>query len=315
MSKGQPKRNGNFWESAKFNNTTFMQYYNRLTELAISMFEWKNLPDSIDVRFLELALFSDGMAVFFKDDDIGYLALRTMIGGHLNVYQIPTIRTAYASSGYNKVLNEDNSVIIFNNLLHTNCLLEIENFAKRLYNLDRIIDINANAQKTPLFISCDEKQRLTMKNLFMQYDGNAPVIYADKQLNPNAIKVLQTEAPYVCDKIYTLKTQIWNEALTYLGISNTNIQKKERLISDEVTRNMGGVIASRYSRLEARRQAADAINKMFGLEIEVNYREDFRELDDEFIIEDKDESKTATPMVVDLRTKTHIGEQVGGNNE
>ena len=263
------------------NNYTFMQYYNRLTELSISMFEWKNLPESIDTRFLELVLFSDGMAVFFKDEVMGYLSLRTMIGGHLNIYQIPTIRTAYASNGYNKQLNEEDSVIIFNNMLHTNSLLDVEMFAKRLYNLDRAIDVNANAQKTPILISCDETQRLTLKNLYMQYDGNIPVIYGDKNINPNALKVLATGAPYVADKLYQLKVQIWNEALTYLGISNINITKKERLITDEVTRNQGGVIASRYSRLQARRQACEQINKMFGLDIWCDYREDFQTIDDE----------------------------------
>lgn len=277
---GKIKNNRQFWESASMNNYTFMQYYNRLTELSVSMFEWKNLPESIDPRFLELVLFSDGMAVFFEDEVMGYLSLRTMIGGHLDIYQIPTIRTAYASNGYNKMLNEENSVIIFNNLLHTNSMLDVEQFSKRLYNLDRIIDVNANAQKTPILISCDETQRLTLTNLYMKYDGNVPVIFGDKNLNPNSLKTLTTDAPYVADKIYQLKTQLWNEALTYLGISNVNITKKERLITDEVTRNQGGVIASRYSRLEARRQACNQINKMFDLDIWVDYREDYQIFDD-----------------------------------
>ena len=56
------------------------------------------------------------------------------------------------------------------------------------------------------------------------------------------------------------------------------------MVSDEVVRNQGGVIASRYSRLNARRQAAEQINKMFGLDIEVVYRDDFREADDELLI-------------------------------
>ena len=90
----------------------------------------------------------------------------------------------------------------------------------------------------------------------------------------------------MCDKLYTLKTQIWNEALTYLGISNISIQKKERLITDEVTRNQGGTIASRYSRLESRRQAVEKINEMFGTNVEVNYREDFQQVDNDTIPED-----------------------------
>lgn len=269
-----------FWESAKLNNYSFKQYYNRLTELSVSMFEWKNVPDTIDIRFLELALFGDGLAVFFYDDVLGYLALRCAIGGQMNVYRIPTKRRAYAANGYNKNLDESNSVIIFNNYLHTNSMLDVELFARRLYNLDRAIDVNANAQKTPILVQCDENQRLTLKNVYMKYDGNEPVIFGDKNLNPNSIKVLQTGAPYVADKLYQLKTQIWNEALTFLGISNINVTKKERLITDEVTRNQGGTMASRYSRLEARRQACDEINRKFGLNISCDYREDTRLADD-----------------------------------
>ena len=268
-----------FYESSRRNNRTYIQYYNRLMELSVSMFEWKNLPESVDPRFLELALFGEGMAVFFKDEVLGYLALRTMIGGKLNVYQIPTERRAFASNGYQRELNEKNSVIVFNNLIHTNSLLDIEQFAERLYNLDRAIDVNANAQKTPILISCEESQRLTMKNLYMKYDGNQPFIFGDKNLSPNALKVIKTDAPYVADKLYQLKVQIWNEALTYLGISNINITKKERLITDEVTRNQGGTIASRYSRLEARRQGCKMINDMFGLDIWCDYREDFQVID------------------------------------
>lgn len=276
------RKNQNFWESAKYNNASFMEYYNRLTELSISMFKWTNVPDTIDVRFLELILFGDGMSVFFKDEDLGYLALRCMIGGHLNLYNIPDERKAYASNGYNMPLDESNSVIIFNNKLHTNSVLTVENFARRLWNLDRTIDVNCNAQKTPILISCDETQRLTLKNVYMQYDGNQPVICGDNNLNPNSLRVLSTGAPYVADKLYMLKTQIWNEALTYLGISNVNMTKKERLISDEVIRNQGGVIANRNSRLKERQSACEQINRMFGLDI-------WCEFDDDMVLTDNED--------------------------
>lgn len=268
------RKNANFWESAKYNNASFMEYYNRLTELSISMFKWTGVPNTIDVRFLELILFGDGMSVFFKDEDIGFLSLRCMIGGHLNLYNIPDERRAYAANGYQMELNEENSVIIFNNKLHTNSVLTVENFARRLWNLDRTIDVNCNAQKTPVLISCDETQRLTLKNVYMQYEGNQPVIFADKNLNPNSLKVLSTQAPYVADKLYMLKTQIWNEALTYLGISNVNMTKKERLISDEVIRNQGGVIANRNSRLKERQSACERINKMFNLNMWCEFDDD-----------------------------------------
>lgn len=270
-----------FDESMVLNNLTYRQYLNRLTELAISMFEWKNLPDTVDARYLELHLFETGCMVYFKDEVIGDLCLDCIVQGRLDVYGNPLLRRAYSGyNNYQKLLKYNNSVIIWNNYLHGNSILDVEMFARRLYNIDRIIDVNANAQKTPVLLQGTEKQRLTLLNLYKEYDGNAPFIFGDKNLDINSLKAFSTNAPYVCDKLYQLKTQIWNEALTYLGISNINIQKKERLITDEVTRNQGGTIASRYSRLESRRQAVEKINDMFGTNIEVNYREDFQQVGD-----------------------------------
>lgn len=273
-------KNKQFWESARMNNGTYRQYYNRLVELAISMFEWKNLPDTVDPRFLELTLFADGQAVFFKDEELGYLALQNAMNGDFDVYRIPINRRAFAVNGYQRKLTNKDSVIVYNNYLHTNSRLDADMFARRLYNLDRAIDVNANAQKTPVLIKCSQEERLTLLNVYKQWDGNEPLIMGDKGLNTNAMTVLKTDAPYVCDKLYQLKTQIWNEALTYMGISNINVQKKERLITDEVTRNQGGTIASRYSRLNARRDACKKINAMFGLEVWCDYREDYQTVDD-----------------------------------
>lgn len=271
--------NGQFEESALLNNISYMQYFNRLTELAISMFKWQNLPPTVDPRYIELHLFQNGSMVYFNDDVVGNLCLDCLPNGSFDVYGNPVNRRAYSSyNNYQRDLNEDDSIIIWNNYLRTNSITDIKLYSKRLYLLDRIIDVNANAQKTPVLVQGTEKQRLTLLNLYKEFDGNSPFIFGDKNLDLNALKSLNTGAPYVADKIYQLKTQIWNEALTYLGISNINIQKKERLITDEVTRNQGGTIASRYSRLQARREAVDKINAMFGTNIRVDYREDFQEI-------------------------------------
>lgn len=265
-----------FGESATVNNLTYMQYLNRLTELSVSMFEWKNLPSTVDARYLELHLFETGSMVYFNDEVIGNLCLDCLPSGRLDVYGNPVLRRAYSGyNNYQKLLKESNSVIIWNNYLHTNSVLEVKMFAKRLYNLDRIIDVNANAQKTPVLIQGTEQQRLTLKNLYKEYDGNSPFIFGDKNLDLNSLKCLQTGAPYVCDKLYNLKQMYWNEALTYLGINNTGAQKRERMLSIESSQAQGGTISSRYSRLQSRREAVEKINAMFGTNIEVNYREDF----------------------------------------
>lgn len=307
------RRRTNFRESAERNNVSYMHYIERLTELAISMFEWTNLPPSIDERFLEMTLFHNGSAVFFRDEDMSevqdeqFLALPVAMSGGFNVYRIPIRRRAYAVNGYTRNLDIDNSVIIYNNMIRTNSIMIVKMFASRLWDLDRSIEVNARAQKSPVVLQGSQEQRLTLLNLYKEVDGNAPVILADKNLDlNNVIKAINTEAPYVADKLYQLKTQIWNEALTYLGISNLNIQKKERLITDEAIRSMGGTIASRYSRLQSRRKACELINKMFGLNIWVDFREDFRQTDDEYMVEGDSGENMLEPMVLDLRTRSPI---------
>lgn len=292
-----------FDESLINNTHSYVYYKQKLTELAISMFEWKNLPSTCDERYLELALFTDGKAIFFRDEIIGFLTLNCLVQGRLDIYGEPILRRAWSKyNNYQVMLKGSNSVIIWNNYLRTNTYPDIVMFAKKLYNLDRAIDVNANAQKTPVLIQATEKQRLTMLNLYQKYDGNEPFIFGTSDLDVNNLSVLKTDAPYVSDKLYQLKTQIWNEALTHLGIANLNIQKKERLVSDEVVRNLGGVIASRYSRLETRRKACELINNMFDLDIECNFREDYREADDEVMIAGESGDGKVTPMATDFRT-------------
>lgn len=265
-----------FWESAKMNAATYQQYYKRLLNLAVSRFEWLGLPETVDPRFLELTLLTQGRALFFKDEYLNtgeFLALRFAGGGQLDFYRNPTRRNAIADNGYHAERSNKDSVIIYNNYLRTPSMLDIECYAKRLYNIERIIDVNVNAQKTPVLISCAEPQRLTLLNLYKEYDGNAPVIYGDKKLDTSGVSALQTGAPYVADRLNALKYQIWNEIYTYLGYASITETKRERVIRDEAQQMAAGALASRNSDLQARRDACKQINKMFGLDIWVEFRQ------------------------------------------
>lgn len=255
------------------NQRTFVDYYYRLLELVVNVFEWKNLPEEIDERFLELTLAELGYAVFFYDEILEkYLALTCMFGTPLSVYRIPEQRRAYAVNGYQRELTSTDSVMIFNTYLHQSSVPTIELYARRLYEIERAIDVNVKGQKTPRFILCDESQRMTMVNMFKQYDGNEPLIVGAKNLDLDSFSMLDAAIEFKADKLEVLKKQIWNEALTFLGIQNNSSDKKERQVSEEVEVNFGAVEAQRYTRLNARRQAAEQINKMFGLNIEVDFR-------------------------------------------
>ena len=279
MGRSRTQADRQFWWTGKNNIRTDNMFFYQLLDMAINVFEWKNLPDEIDPRFIELVLINTGRILFFKDEDMlnpdgdkgRYLMLRTAVGGTWSVYDVPNMRRAYASNGYQKILDEKNSVIMYNNYLRMPDIWVIQQFAQRLYECQRTIDVNVIAQKTPVLIVCTDENRLTMKNVWQKYDGNEPMMMVDKSFDLSSIKVLNMEAPYVASNLQNLKKEIFNECLTYLGIANIASVKKERLISDEVTRNLGGTEVEKHVRLNARKEACEKINKMFGLNIDVEY--------------------------------------------
>lgn len=247
-------------------------YFNRLRDYALSLFEWSGLPDTINERFLEIKMLEEGQVVFFEDNKLGYLALPVMYGQNLNVYQEPTVYRAITST-YNKELSPDNAVIIWNNLSRTNIMPTIRAYARRLYQVERTMDVNIHAQKTPVLILAEESQRLSLQNAYMDYDGNEPFIFGNKSgFDLEAFQVLKTDAPFVSDKLMTYKHNLWNEAMTFLGIGNAKQDKKERLVSDEVSANDEQIFSSREVMLIARRQACEKINEMFNLNISVDFK-------------------------------------------
>lgn len=264
------------------NQDTATMFMWRLMNLAISVFKWDNLPEGVDERMLEFWLLRDGFVGFFYDEALksderrrapeGYAVLPMMIQGQWDIYEYPRDRRAYAVNGFNYECTEDNSVIIFQNYLRVPMWLTLWQYAFRLAETQRTIDINCKQQRTARIIRCSEDQRLTYLNAAKEVDEGRPWVHGDKNFDLDAFQVFDTTTPYVANELQTYKHQLWNEALTYLGIENVNTDKKERLISDEVVNNMGDVEAERFTRLNARKQACDEINRLFNLDVKVDFR-------------------------------------------
>jgi hypothetical protein len=261
-------------EPAKtLNMQTFQDYYSRLRLLALSIFEWQGLPESISIRYLEQSLFEQGRVFFFEDKKMGHLCLRGGPDSALNVYGDPLKVRVFGANGYNRELDPGQYVMIRNNLDTRPTEPTIRLYAQRMSQAERSLDVNIAAQRTPMLLICEEKQRLTLKNVYAQYSGNEPVIFADKSMNPDMIKSIKTDAVYVGDKLMLYKRDLWNECLTFLGINNANTDKKERLITDEVQANDQMISLSAQVMLLTRQQAAAEISKLFGIQVTVQPRE------------------------------------------
>jgi len=266
-----------FFESLYNNQATYADYMNRLKKVATSIFEWVNLPDSMNARYLEETLFYYGMAALLKDENYGFINTRCASNGVINIYGLPTSLNCFSFdfsrskklyTGVNLNSDEDDTcILVMNNWDRIPTVATIQLFAYRLYEAETTALTNIRAQKTPILITVDETQRLMMENMYSQYEGNRPVIFGDKkQLQDGVIKAIKTDAPFIADKVMDYKKEIWNEALTYLGINNIMINKKERLITDEANSNNELINMNLQSFLVPRIEACKQFNKKYGLE-------------------------------------------------
>lgn len=268
------------------NDETFIDFLERFKQVALSIFEWVNLPAGLDSRFLEKTLYYDGKAAFLYDKEKGFMNLRACTNGNLNIYGLPTRLNCYSygMSKYRQVyygkneLNqrrkEDECVLVLNNFDAKPTATAIELFAWRMYNAERSSDTNIAQQKYPVLIVTDENQRLTMQNLYKKVENNEPVIFGDSKLNDiSKVKTFNTGAPYVADKLQDYKKIILNECLTFLGIQNLN-EKKERLIDKEASSNNELINLNLQARLAPRQEACKLFNEKYGENISVKVRSD-----------------------------------------
>lgn len=295
------RQNYKFVDSALVNDLTFTDYLNRFKKVALSVFEWVNLPKSMNAQWLEKCLYYNGMATLLKDKNYGFINTNCCSNGKLNIYGLPTNLNCYSfeyqtnrklytglMTGLTEAQKEAREyyecILVQNNWDRTPTAGSMELFALRLYEAERTADVNIKAQKTPIMVLVDEEQRLLMENLYNQYDGNRPFIFGDKkQLGSDVLRAIKTDAPFIADKIIDYKKEIWNEALTFLGINNIMVDKKERLITDEANSNNELINLNLQSYLAPRQEACRQFNEKFGFtgtdkEISVRVRSDLHNI-------------------------------------
>lgn len=264
-----------FRDSIILNNSTYNDYLYRMKKIALSMFEWQNLPKSMNARYLEMCLYYLGQAALLYHEKFGFINTQAADSGYVNIYGLPTkvncfsyrfndTRELYVPTD-SPTSPEEDCILVMNNYDRIATEPTVALFAERLAEAQRTADVNIKAQRTPILLPTDKRQYLTMKKVYEEYDGNSPVIYPDKNIgDKDMIKAVKTDAPYIADKIMEYKTSIWNEFLTFLGVSNLN-EKKERMIDSETDSNNELINLNMQSYLIPRKEACELFNEKFGL--------------------------------------------------
>lgn len=253
------------------NFSTYQMYLRQLLTLAENVFEFENLPEFIDVSYLNKQLLRKGSVAFFKDDVMGVIALPYTNIGSLDVYGRPKTIQVIARNGYTRTLKQGEFVIMYDNNGRYPLLIDIYQNSERIALCKRVIDINIAQQRTPRIWLTKNDQKRSVEDLVNEIDGNVERVLAYDNLNLDDVQAICEPAPFVADKIDMHLDKEWAEFFRLIGIANLMEQKRERVIQDEMTASMGGTIASRYSRFEPRKRAIEEINKKFGTNIKVKY--------------------------------------------
>ena len=254
------------------NLKTFQMYYRQMKNLAENVFKFNNLPEYIDLSYLNRTLLNNGAIAFFKDEVLNeVIALPFGSYGSLDMYGRPINIEVNGDNGYKRYLKKGEYVIMYDNTSKYSLKLDIAQLAERIALCVRTQDINIVHQRTPRIWKCDSNTEKSVKDTINEIDSNVETVVSTRDSAFADIQGVLNPAPYVTDKIDDHLDKLWAQFYALIGVANLSIQKKERMITDEMSASQGGTIVSRYSRFEPRQRAIEKINEKFGLNMSVEY--------------------------------------------
>lgn len=279
-------KNNKGYENAEVNKQWWYQFYLEFfIRLTTSYFTWKNLPDSVDPLFLEKALVMKGYIAFFNNEDVGFVCARGAMGNRLDYYDHPTTFDPVTNASairfprvginwYRENLDPNKAVIVGNNNTYSSTVGWLRGFCWKLAEIEQTIQLNRNAQIRPFVVLTEKSLSLTMKNVFNKLMQQEPVVWLEAQKNKQGqldpiqlqdrATVLNTQAPFILDKLHDEKQRVINQVLTGLGINNNAVDKAERLVKAEATANNGLINGCIEVMLKPRQSAVEFINEIWG---------------------------------------------------
>lgn len=267
-----------FYKDLEERSREYQNIFNRYKNMSLNMFTWENLPSNLESRHVEEALFNYGLAMLFKPSgeeigltttefENGFLILGANNGTNYNVLGDPT---TYIANGYGQTFTRhvDDCVICRNNPLSIPSINYIIEFADKMNEVSRSIKANVKQQKFPFIIPCTAENEYTMKTLFDKINDGDLAIFKDESLDLTGLKVLDTKAPFVVDKLNEYRFELEREILTFHGLNN-NFEKKERLLTDEINANNDYIDSNIDLMFNMRKDFCKKANEKYGLNLRV----------------------------------------------
>lgn len=255
------------------NYKTYLAVLDDMIELAENVYTFQGVPQYIDDGYVNQVLLLQGSIAWFYDDVLkSVIALPYSVMGGYDIYNRPAAIMARARNGrYYRKLQEGEFVIMYDNDRHQSMLWKIKQRAERMALSIRTQDINMVHQRTPRIWKTSKDRESTTRRLVTDIDAMQENIVAYDNVELDDLDGVLKPAPYVVDKIDDHIAVEWESFYRLIGITSVAIEKRERLITDEVRSSQGGTVASRWNRYSPRLKAINEINKKWGLNIKVEY--------------------------------------------
>ena len=251
---------------------TYQMYLREMLTMAENVFCIDNVPENVDMSYVNRNLLRKGAVVWFKDEVLGTIALPFTTRGNFDIYGNPIEVDARAFNGrYFRRLKQGEFVIMYDNASRYPIYADIVQMAERIALCVKTNDVNIKQQRTPRIWKTSQDMKKSVEDIINNIDCLEEDVTTYDSIEWDDVQVVMAPAPYVADKVDMHLDKLWAEFYRLIGVANLIEQKKERLIQDEMTASQGGTIASRYSRFEPRATAIKKINKMFGEKMSVYY--------------------------------------------
>lgn len=286
--RDKQKGSQNYWQSRDFNDTAVDIYTSDLVRLAMNRFAWEGLPDSVNVKYLEWCLLTNGYATIAHPDNEAlsdnWMGLQVSTLGDLNAYGEPTEWQALGANGktWFDVQDGKNGVLIFNSNQFVNNFYPaydstwqmIRFMARKLAHYELVENSNLAMQQTAWFLSCSQEKKLDATNLFKNICGYEPAVIASPTFRDEVgIDVIKTDVPFIGEQLFSGKRNILNQAYTYLGIPHLDFEKSERMITSEAENVNSPTYLRMMDALAPRQRAAKALSKLIGNEVVVKFNQ------------------------------------------
>lgn len=268
---------------------SYTYWFYTLLERVARIFEWGGVDDICEQRQVELRALCDGFTGLVNDDIVGLMFTRGSFNGITQYSDLPFIAEytnfLYANpiaKGGNPVIGKE-CVILNNTALRTSILPLVKRYASLLAHAEISVKCSLiSLRETEIFSVEDDKTRENVLLYHKKLYRGEPEVIVDKSLvnSIQNISANHSQSNQATLQAIDVRNQLLRAFYQDMGVRYT-MDKKERMVSDEVTSDNQVLLVNVNDMLKQRQKFCEKANKLFRTNLSVDFSPEFQYLKEE----------------------------------